>query len=293
MNANTNQRRTAALSAATGQTAISAWRKVDPGAVVATWGPQLPALVAAVTTAQIAAAGLAVATVAAGNLVVAAAFGGLASDGRSLARLLFSPAIGVLVALASGVKPARAMAGGAAALDMITRTQVTDANRVATGVAVTADPELVGYERVVHLPACGRCLVLAGRLYRWSDGFQRHPRCDCTMTPVTRDQHRSSRLDNHPRALFDRMTPAQQDSKLGIANAQAIRDGADISQVVNAQSGMATAGGLKVTTSGATRRGTAGKRLGGASRLMPESIYELASDRAEAVEMLRQHGYIL
>ncbi|MGH3784320.1 MAG: hypothetical protein ACRDRO_27790, partial [Pseudonocardiaceae bacterium] len=255
-------------------------------------------------TAQMAAAALAAPEVAQTAdvppaRVVPAAFAGIASDGRSLAGLLFAPTFVVITALAlRHVAHKRALAAGAAALDMIVRTQVADAHRVATGVAVAATPELAGYERVVHLPACGRCIVLAGRLYRWSQGFTRHPRCDCTMIPVTHAQFRETNLDNHPRALFDKMDEVQQAKAFTAAGAQAIRDGADISQVVSARQGMNKAGQVQVTTSGATRRGTAGKRLGAprgwsAVRLMPESIYAASSSRTEAIAMLRQHGYIL
>jgi hypothetical protein len=272
--------------------------------VAASWSAQLPALTAYVTNAQIAAAMLAAPEVAnTANLppapVVASAFAGVSSSGRSLAGLLFAPTFVTIAALAlHHAAHKRALAAGAASLDMIVRTQVADAHRVATGVAIAATPELVGYERVVHLPACGRCIVLAGKVYRWSHGFARHPRCDCTMIPVTRAQYREHNLTNHPRALFDQMDEAQQRKAFTVAGAQAIRDGADISQVVNARQGMQKAGQVLITTSGATRRGTAGKRLGAqrggpAVRLMPESIYAAASSRAEALSQLKAHGYIL
>ena len=49
-----------------------------------------------------------------------------------------------------------------------------------------------------------------------------------------------------------------------------------------------------VTTEGTTRRGVAGARLGQARtpRLMPESILEIATDREDAVRLLRRFGYI-
>lgn len=305
MSAEANQRAVSELSNATARSVAEQWRQVDPEAASVSWGARLAGVAATVTTAQIAAAALANGTLVAGIVttrVNAAAFGGSASDGRPLASLLFQPAIALMAAMSAGALPAAALATGAAVLDMIVRTQVADANRAATGVAVTATPTLIGYERVVHLPACGRCIILAGKVYRWSQGFLRHPRCDCTMRPVTREQYRTANLDNHPRALFERMSREQQDKKLGKAGAQAIRDGADLSQVVNARSGMATAvvGGRRVqtTTSGATRRGLAGQRLGArrggqSVRLMPESIYQLASSRDEAIRLLHQHGYIL
>jgi hypothetical protein len=257
--------------------ATEAWRQVDQQAISATWTAQLPAVVAAVTAAQAAAAELAIVTTATPAVLVAGTFAGASSSGQSLIGLLFQPAVSAMVGLATGSPAARVMAGSSVLLDAIVRTQVADAFRVAKGVAITANPDFYGYERFVHLPACGRCIVLAGRVYRWSQGFSRHPRCDCTMAPVTHKQHRDANLDNHPRALFDRMSTSQQDQRLGAANAAAIRDGADISQVVNAKSGMSTTD----------------TKTAHVLRLTPEAIYKITNSREEAIGLLRQHGYIL
>ncbi len=327
-----HQARMRALATAAAATALAAWASVDPDQAAATWTAELPGVLATLAAAQLAVAALAapyvagiVGAAAVAGLVNAAAFAGIASDGRPLAGLLFQPALAVIRALTAGAPPTRALAGGRAALDMITRTQVADAGRLATGVAITAQPEIAGHERVVRLPACSRCIVLAGRLYRWSEGFRRHPRCDCTMEPITGEQWRTRNLHNHPGALFDRMDRAEQDKRFGAAGAQAIRDGADPSQVVNARQGITTAnvGGraIAITTTGTTIRATAGRRLadrfgttvvsefertrrsGGtervrlrgsqAPRLTPETIYQVADDRDHAIRLLRLHGYLL
>lgn len=268
-----------AISASAASSASVAWSRVEPERVTASWTAQLPSAVVKLTAAQAAAAALAEPLVSstagvAASTVNVAAFAGQASDGRPLMSLLFQPALSVLYLLSRGVSKGRALASGRASLDMMVRTQVSDAYRNASSVAMAANSNIAGYERMVRLPACGRCIVLAGRLYRWSTGFQRHPRCDCTMRPVTGKQWRESSLHNHPRALFDQMSPAQQDDRFGKANAAAIRDGADISKVVNARRGMATAGNK-------------------GARPMPEQIYKMASNRAEAVKLLRRYGYIL
>lgn len=226
------------------------------------------------------------------------AFAGFASDGRPLESLLANPVIATRVAQARGADDREALQSGLLSLSMLTQTQIADAGRAATGAAMVADTSVAGYERHVNLPACGRCILLAGRLYRWNDGFLRHPRCDCTHVPVTWEQHRTENMEQTPDRLFESMSHEEQDKAFTKAGAEAIRDGADVSQVVNARSGMKTAqSGVQVTTAGATRRGLAGQRLGAgrgqrATRLMPESIYELASDREEAIELLRRHGYI-
>lgn len=299
----TYQSRLRVLSAVAFGAAAAAWANVDAENAVPTWAAALPGVIAAVTAGQIAAARLAspyvndIAGEQPGGAVNPFAFGGVASNGLPLASVLFSPALVLIRALRTGESPTRGRAAGHGLLDLLVRTQVTDAGRIATGVAMTAHPRIAGYERVVRLPACSRCIVLAGRVYRWNDGFRRHSRCDCTMRPVTREQFRTRNLDNHPRALFDRMEKEEQDKRFGQAGAEAIREGADISQVVNARRGMVTAsvGDLRVktTTSGTTRRAAAGRRLAGKPRLMPEAIYQLAEDRDDAIRLLRLHGYIL
>jgi hypothetical protein len=94
-----------------------------------------------------------------------------------------------------------------------------------------------------------------------------------------------------PKLYFESLSGPEQDRIFTKVGAQAIRDGADIFQVVNARrtkAGMYTAGGLKYTTESTTKRG---RKRG--PRLMPESIYKIAgSDRAEAIRLLRFHGYL-
>ncbi|MEV5542803.1 hypothetical protein AB0L13_38875 [Saccharopolyspora shandongensis] len=82
-------------------------------------------------------------------------------------------------------------------------TEISDAARSAVQIAETAHPGAAGHERVVRLPACDRCIVLAGKFYRYSTGFLRHPRCDCTMVPVSRAGWRDGQPENTPAELFE------------------------------------------------------------------------------------------
>lgn len=110
--------------------------------------------------------------------------------------------------------------------------------------------------------------------------------CDCVHVPTAEDTADDLRTD--PRAYFDSLTPADQDRYFSKANAQAIRDGADMNQIVNAtgrSSGM-TVAGRQYTTEATTRRGT------GRVRLTPETIYTAAANREDAVRLLRVHGYL-
>lgn len=214
--------------------------------------------------------------------VVPRAFAGVASDGRSLDSLLYEPVIATKSAIGAGANPVDAARAGEASLTRIVMTQMQDAGRVPVGVATVARPR-VGYVRMLNPPSCARCAVLAGAFYRSNTGFQRHPGCDCRHIPTA--ENVAGDMTTDPAAYFDSLTADDQARYFGAAGAQAIRDGADIGQVVNARSGMYQAGGSTFTRT-AARRSTEGRRL------MPESIYAQTSTREEAVELLERHGFL-
>lgn len=280
------------LVAAAAQASATQWAGVDPSAIATSWLARLPTTLTFVSGAQMAAARPAqgyVATVLAAqgaastaDLVASPlALAGIASDGRPLASLLYQPVVATLLAIKQGAPVDRALATGGANLDLLVRTQVADAGRVADLVAAAAEPKVTGYVRVLVPPSCSRCIILAGRVYEWNQGFLRHPRCDCIHIP--RVQTKASGLTFSPQAHFKALSTEQQDDTFGKAGAQAIRDGGDISKVVNSRRGMYVAGGRRLT------REAAGKR----PRLMPEQILaEAKGDRAEALRLLRLHGYL-
>jgi hypothetical protein len=260
---------------------------------------------------------------------------GIASDGRPLESLLLQPLIQTNVALASGMTALEALAAGASVLTRIVGTQVQDAGRASTGLSIAARPR-TGWIRLVEPKACSRCVVLAGRFYRWSAGFDRHPLCKCRNIPASEDTEDLTPASD-PMANFRSLSEADQNRQFTKAGAQAIRDGADISRVVNArrsalglsQPGRLTAaeqrmlrGGrdighldrvdvygrkVYVTREATTVRSSWGKaeierfgndkagryRVAKSPRLMPESVYEIATDRADAVRLLKRFGYIL
>jgi hypothetical protein len=235
-------------------------------------------------------------------------FAGTASDGRSLTGLLVQPFIQTLNAIHLGAPGDLALQAGAEALDRIATTQVQDAGRAAEATAIAGNRDVKGYLRQVEPGACSRCIILAGRFYRFNDGFDRHPSCRCSHRPVTRESEPQSPLE-----LFNGMSVAEQDRVFTKAGADAIRLGAEPNLVVNARRGMSKAqsgrltrvnvGGQQVftTTEGTSKRGLAYQRLtDGATgrkrkvtRLMPESLIDLAKDREDAIRLLRLHGYIL
>lgn len=234
----------------------------------------------------------AVATVAPASLV------GVAPDGRGLASLLYETVIRAKIGTATGLSPTEALASGGRLLDLIATTTVSDTSRTATSLGMASRPAITGYVRVLNRPSCSRCVILAGKWYRWNDGFARHPGCDCYHLPAAKAKAHSETTD--PYAYFRGLSAAQQDATFGKAGAQSIRDGADIFQVVNANRRSA---GLTTLEGVSSRSGFAAGRLNGdqplpryarpsTRRLTPEGVYRIASDRAEALRLLEQHGYI-
>lgn len=285
-------------------TATRHWRKLGPNWIGPAWAERLPTVAAAITNAQRTAATSALVSGALAlgeqgqwatpdGLVDPDAFAGLAADGRNLDTLLRAPAITARTLIADGVEPAQALAAGGRQLSMMVLTEVADAGRGAAGVQIAARPR-VGYVRMLNPPSCSRCVVLAGRFYRWNQGFLRHPRCDCKHVPtMVTDQAEAfaEGLIDDPYEAFTRMTEAEQNRVFTNAGAQAIRDGADMYQVVNARRGMKYRGAF--TTEGTSKHGWAGQILRrGQKRMTPETIYRLNPNREQAVEALRAQGYI-
>lgn len=277
------------------QAAARAWDQVPLGALDS-WQPaKLAAQIAAVqlvagrdadsyVTAALTEQGIDPAAVGA---VSPRSVAGVAGDGRSLVTLLDEPRIAAKVRIGQGMPARRAWEMSRETVRLMAVTAVQDAGRGAVAVAQVARPAVTGYVRMLNPPSCSRCAVLAGRHYKWNAGFARHPRCDCRHVPATEDT--AGDLTTDPGAYFESLPPGEQDRIFTGPGAQAIRDGADVAQVVNARRGMQPAQlfgqQLRITTAGAARRG--------APRLMPESIYQIAGDdRAEALRLLRLNGYL-
>lgn len=218
------------------------------------------------------------------------ALAGVASDGRPLESLLYGAVTEAKTRVGQGALTSQALAAGGKTLDMYVQTMIADAARGAAGLAIAARPR-VGWVRMVNPPSCSRCVVLAGKWFRWNQGFQRHPRCDCRHIPASEDT--AGDLTTNPLEAIR----AGQVTGLSKADTRAVLDGADVGQVINARRGMSVAQAgrrVKVTSEGVTRNGVAGSRLRqGQARLMPESIYAQATNREDAVRLLRQYGYII
>ncbi|MGW6913718.1 VG15 protein [Kitasatospora sp. NPDC054939] len=306
-------RRRTAAAAVLG--AVREWRGLDERDLSGSWAEASPRLLAVVSAGQLASAGTAqaytdTATALQGveplpaGTINPRAFAGIAADGRALSSLLYLPVIDTKRAIADGAGLREALAVGERKLRTIVDTEVADAGRAADGVGVTAGRSLRGYVRMISGGACGRCAVLAGREYAFNRGFQRHPHCHCVHVPIGKRTHfRGRALDS--RDYFNSLTPKQQDRAFTVAGARAIRDGADVAQVVNARRGLYRVGSgdrtLLATREGMTRRGLARRRLNqlaaegrapARARLTPDAIYQLASDRDDAIRLLHRYGYL-
>lgn len=301
------------LARQTTQDALRRWGLVDAGNLVTSWGLVLPVLLDLVTAAQVEAtrgvdAYVAAAVVAQGGSprpagrVPDRALSGVASDGRPLVSLLDWPMAHTETLVSGGMPVAEALGIGLRRLGRIVTTQVQDAARVATGVAMVADRAVDRYVRVATPPSCSRCVVLAGKVYRVERAFDRHHLCDCVHAAAADGVEPPS-----PEELYRQMTPDQR-RKAGwsLADQRAIDDGGDLYQVTNARRklrAMTVAGRpVQTTLHGATRRGLAGKRLGAprgraAVRLTPEQIYleagRLGWSRDETIRQLTRFGYII
>ena len=337
------QQRTQALAEANAARALRYWAAVSPGAVLSDWSRIAPALFVLVATAQREAARAADpylervadaqdAVTITESPVDPTGFSGVSASGRPLAAALITAPFQVLRSIGAGSSPEDALDVGAVALRSVVATEVADSFRVATQLSMymrspDTPPEGVfkaprgklmvrdddgltkpyfrprSYVRMVQPGACSRCIILAGTRYRRQVAFDRHPLCHCTHIPV--DENVEDVPPTDPKAYFDALTPAEQDKAFTKAGAEAIRLGADMSQVVNARRGMyTTQGGLLATRAGTTRRGLYGasqteftgrgrNRRAAAPRLMPEEIIRLSGgDREKAVRLLRQYKFI-
>lgn len=203
-----------------------------------------------------------------------AAWGKAASDGRPLDSLLYSGVAHARGLYGSGRTDQQIMTAGLAWMQTIIGTQVADAARSASGVVTTATED-AGWIRYVSPPSCQRCAVLAGKWFRWNEGFRRHPGCDCLHRPAKSREipagYRQAIADSEIRDLTD-------------AQRQALAEGADRNRVLNAYRGSNSAAERLAMTSSRERGGV----------LTPEGIYRQAGDdRQRAIELLRQYGYLL
>ena len=243
-------------------------------------------------------------------------FVGVAGDGLPVASMAYGAVIQAKLGVAAGLEPGVALARAGQHLTLAAGTMLSDTGRAAEKVSGGAH-RVKHWTRMLNPPSCGRCVVLAGRTSSHQMPFLRHPGCDCRNVPSTEDTGDDARTDPH--AYLSELSSAEQDKVLGSkANGQAFRDGADMNQLINAyrKSGAVRSGQIngqlvKYTREGTTRRGRAYWEMSQAQyvkdqgvfrdgskymrlkspRLMPETIYSIAKDQADAKRLLKLYGW--
>lgn len=206
-------------------------------------------------------------------------FGGLSVDGRPLDAMLYGAVITTKQAVAAGSTPTEALKHGGAWLEMAVLTAVADANREAVSAGIASRPTVTGWVRMLNPPSCSRCVILAGKWFRWNEGFQRHPRCDCRHIPSS--ESLAGDMTTDPYEYFRSLSEADQNKVFGKQNARAVRDGADIFRVENIR--------LRGLSS---PRSWQAQRYGTPTRMTVDDIYRAAGHRSNAIRMLTENGYI-
>ncbi|WP_449408008.1 hypothetical protein [Microbacterium maritypicum] len=201
-------------------------------------------------------------------------------DGRGVDTLLDEAVIKAKVGVGRGLSAEEGLAIGGRFLTMASLTLLADTRREVFSADIIQRPSVTGYVRMLNPPSCNRCVILAGKWFRWNEGFQRHPKCDCQHIPGAENVVGDERTD--PYELFRSLSPAEQERIFGRSEARAIREGADIYRVVNVSNpkrGLASA--------------AVARRYGAPSRFTVDDIYRNAGTRTRAIQMLRDEGYIL
>lgn len=212
--------------------------------------------------------------------IVPAVFLESAPSGAGVAESLDALPVKAKQAVARGATAAEARTVAASWLSGVALTMLADTRRDVYQADMISRPQVTGYVRMLNPPSCSRCAILAGKRFAWNQGFQRHPRCDCQHIPAS--EQVAGDLTTDPYEYFKSLSEKDQDRLFGKWNAQGIRDGADIFQVVNTSQRavpVVGSGGRVVRYAGRTKPTLA-------------QIYTSDRDRRFVIENLQYHGYI-
>lgn len=293
------------LTSAAFERAGKAWKRVNPGSIVASWQTLSAGVIGAVMLAQ-------TETIENSNdyidfafneqnidgldarLRPAAIVGTMPATGATLDAALAGVAFHTLDHIGRGHSVRDAVDGGMLELAQLVQYAVADASRASAQIRIGTTQTSVGYTRVVSAGCCARCAVLAGRFYRWNTGFLRHPNCLCLHFPTTAVGATETATD--PYTQFEALSPREQDRIYTKSGAEAIRNGADMNQVVNARRGMTTSG--RFTSEGSSRRGyyriTSDAGKAGKRRLSVDELLRRSGGSKEAfVRLLNEYGYFV
>lgn len=209
--------------------------------------------------------------------VNARGFVGSTKDGRPLATLLDGAVYRAKALVGEGLTAAAALQSARTWLGGAVLDATREADRQAVSASIAVRPAVQGWVRMLNPPSCKFCITLAGKWFRWNEGFPSHPHCDCRHIPA--QEAAAGDLTIDPYAYFRSLDPKMQDRLFGKSDAQAIRDGGDIYRVVNTRSrGLSTA--------------KQARKFGTPSRMTVDDVYREAGTRQQAIEMLAREGYV-
>jgi len=203
-----------------------------------------------------------------------------APNGQPMADVVSGSVVQAKVAVKSGLPVQEALGQAERWLTGVALTALADTGRSVVGADIARRPTLTGYVRMLNQPSCSRCIILAGKFFRWNEGFQRHPRCDCKHIPAQdAEWAKAEGFISDPYEAFKSLTPEQQDRVFGRIEARAIRDGADIYRIENTKlRGLGTAKGRE--------------KFGTPTKMTIDDIYRTAGNRKNAIAAMEREGYI-
>ena len=303
--ASRHKENTEKLTQAAFENAGRAWKRVNPGSIVSSWQTLSAGVIGAVMLAQ-------TETIENSNDYIDFAFneqnidgldarlrpgaivGTMPATGATLDAALAGVAYHALDHIGRGRSVREAMDGGMLELAQLVQYAVADSSRASAKVRIGTTQTSVGYTRVVSAGCCARCAVLAGKFYRWNDGFLRHPNCLCLHFPATSAVAAQTATD--PYEAFEALSEKEQDRIYTKSGAEAIRNGADMNQVINSRRGMTTSG--RFTSEGATKRGyfrisSEAGRAGKRRLSVDEILRRSGQDKARFVSLLTEYGYFI
>lgn len=210
--------------------------------------------------------------------IIPAAFVEYTPTGTDVGAYLDSAVVRSKQAVAAGSDVRSALRSGGDWLTGSLLTMFADTARDVVSADIAQRPKVTGYVRMLNAPSCARCVILAGKWFRWNEGFLRHPRCDCRHIPASEDVAGSYQTD--PYEYFKSLSVRDQEKLFGKREAEAIRDyGADIYRTMNIKMrGLGTAKSNRIY-------GTPNKRT-------VNDILSRDPSRKYVIENLQYHGYI-
>lgn len=218
-----------------------------------------------------------------------ARFAGGTADGRPLETLLHGAPYVAKTAVGQGLSTQAALVQGGIWLQERVLDVIRDADRQAVQATMATTPTVQGWVRMLNPPSCKFCVMLAGKFYRWNQGFRAHPRCDCRHIPSSESIAGDLTVD--PYAYFKSLDGKMQDRVFGKNDAEALRQGADIYRVVNTRSRGLVDDAVKRNPK--NRAGWQARRWDTPSKLTVDDVLKAAGgDRAKTVQLLRDNGYI-